>query len=103
MKLIGINLDPQYIAKQLTAWGLILGFVGGVLTSLGVVPMLRSEFVAYAAQEYSEKCIRSSAALQAAVQLLEFHKNSSPEIKQGIMINIARLEQEVKRYCSGYS
>lgn len=103
MKLIGINLNPQYIAKQLTAWGLILGFLGGVLTSLGVVPMLRSEFVAYAAQDYSEKCIKASAALQAAVQLLEFHKNSSDEIKQSIRINIATLEQDIKRYCNGYS
>ena len=103
MKLIGINLDPQYIAKQITAWGLILGFVGGVLTSVGLIPMLRSEFVAYAAQEYSEKCISVSAELSAAVTLLSVNKDSSEEIKQGIRVNIARLEQAVKRYCGGYS
>jgi len=103
MKIAGINLDPQYIAKQITAWGLILGFVGGVLTSVGMIPMLRSEFVAYAAQDYSDKCIRASASLSAAVQLLEFHKNSSNEIKQAIRINIAKLEQDVNRYCAGYA
>jgi len=103
MKIVGVNLDPQYIAKQVTAWGIIFGFIGGVLTSVGMYPMFRSEFVAYAAQDYSEKCLRASADLMAAISLLEYHKDSDERVKQAIRINIATYEAAVDLYCAGYS